>query len=85
MPVFKVRPHGKSMQTIKYWLGIVSIAGRREILFALCALALLPSAIQAECRQWDAGGNWFPQGGDDWAFHLTQKGGLLTGSARGVP
>lgn len=56
-----------------------------RILWVLMALTALPFPAQAECRQWDVGGNWFPQGGDDWAFHLTQKGGFITGSATRGP
>jgi hypothetical protein len=72
------------MKTNNYWPAIVSMAGKGCILVAF-ALALSPSPAQAECRQWDVGGDWFPVGGDDWAFHLAQKGFVITGSATRGP
>ena len=58
------------------------MAGKACILAAF-ALALSPSPAQAECRQWDVSGMWFPKGGGDGhQFDLTQKGSLITGSAR---
>jgi hypothetical protein len=71
------------MKTNNYWPKIVSLAGKGCILVAF-ALALSPSPAQA-CRQWDVGGDWFPVGGDDWAFHLTQNGFDITGLATRGP
>lgn len=73
------------MKTNNYWPEIVSLAGRGCTLVVAFALALSTYSAQADCGQWDVGGNWFPQGGDDWAFHLTQKGLVITGSATRGP
>src|SRR5688500_11367127 len=70
------------MKTNNYWPAIVSMAGKGCILVAF-TLALAPVPAQAECRQWDVSGLWFPQGGGDGhQFDLTHKGGVITGSAR---
>ena len=72
------------MKTNNYWTAIVSMAGKGCLLVAF-AFALSTYPAQADCGQWDVSGNWFPQGGDDWAVHLTQKGGSITGSATRGP
>jgi|ERR1043166_1612167 hypothetical protein len=72
------------MRTNNYLAEIVSITRKGCILIA-SALVLSGSPAQAGCNAWDVGGNWFPQGGDDWSFHLTQKSGVITGSATRGP
>ena len=66
-------------------IGPVSIALLGRIVFGSIFAVLLPSAAQAACEQWDAGGQWALLQTNEFgvAFDLQQTGAELQGQATG--
>jgi len=72
------------MKKITDWSAIFSVAGKTGILCAL-AFMLSPLSVQAQCGQWDIGGEWQLLIGDSKASEtmvLTQSGTKVSGEAQ---